>query len=75
MQTATLEDVQARLPEMLDRLSPGDEVLITRDGRPVGRLLAPDERTGVPVYGRGKGKVISHVDDDEHLGDWGEYMT
>lgn len=74
MRSATVEDVQARLPALLHGLGPGEEVLITRDGRPVGRLIAPDSPEGVPVFGRGMGRVISYVEDDEPLSDWGEYM-
>jgi antitoxin (DNA-binding transcriptional repressor) of toxin-antitoxin stability system len=74
MQMATLEDAQARLPELLAGLSPGDEVVITRDGRPVGLLVRPPLPKGVPVPGRGKGKVLSYTEDDEHLRDWSEYL-
>jgi antitoxin (DNA-binding transcriptional repressor) of toxin-antitoxin stability system len=73
MQTATIEDVQARLPEILDKLAPGEEVVITRDGKPVAKLVA-DLPKGVPIPGRGKGMLIIHADDDEHLKDFAEYM-
>ena len=73
MQTATIEDVQARLPEILDTLAPGEEVVITRNGKPVAKLV-PDLPKGVPSPGRGKGMVIIHADDDEHLKDFAEYM-
>ena len=43
MQTATMEDVQARLPQILDELAPGEEVVITRGGKPVARLTGPGE--------------------------------
>jgi antitoxin (DNA-binding transcriptional repressor) of toxin-antitoxin stability system len=45
--TATIEDVQARLPQILDALAPGDEVVITRNGAPVGRLVRP---SGAPAH-------------------------
>jgi prevent-host-death family protein len=73
MHTATVEDVQARLPEILERLAPGETVVITRDGKPVARLL-PEVPKGVPVIGRGKGMLISYTDDDEHLKDFADYM-
>jgi prevent-host-death family protein len=74
MSTVTIEDAQARLPELLDRLGPGDEVLITRDGKPVARLLPSDPPKGPRVLGRGKGKVLFYIDDDEHLKDFADYM-
>jgi antitoxin (DNA-binding transcriptional repressor) of toxin-antitoxin stability system len=75
VQTATIEDVQARLPQILDALAPGDEVVITRNGKPVARLTRPtDLPKGVPILGRGKGMLIVHSEDDEHLKDFAEYM-
>ena len=74
MQTATVEEVQARLPELLHRVAEGEELVITRDGTPVGRLLPAALPKGVPIPGRGKGKLIIYSDDDEHLKDFEEYM-
>ena len=73
MQTATIEDVQARLPQILDALAPGEEVVIMRDVKPVGRL-SHDLPKGVPIAGRGKGMLIVRAEDDEHLKDFAEYM-
>jgi antitoxin (DNA-binding transcriptional repressor) of toxin-antitoxin stability system len=63
MPTATVEEVQACLPELLRVLAPGEEVTIVGpDGRPVGRLLvAPD---AVPVPGPVAGGLAGDVDDD-----------
>jgi antitoxin (DNA-binding transcriptional repressor) of toxin-antitoxin stability system len=75
MQTATIEDVQARLPQILDTLAPGEEVVIIHDGKPVARLTSPSiAPLGVPVPGRAKGMLIIHSEDDEHLKDFAEYM-
>jgi antitoxin (DNA-binding transcriptional repressor) of toxin-antitoxin stability system len=74
MQTATIDEVQARLPELLERLSPGDELVIVRDGKPVARLAPVPLPTGVPILDRGKGKLIQYIDDDEHLKDFADYM-
>lgn len=75
MSAITLEEAQSRLPELLDQLAIGGEVIILRDGKPVGRLLPPELPKGVPVYGRGKGKVLRMIDDDEHLKDFAEYLA
>jgi hypothetical protein len=29
---------------------------------------------GVPIYGRGKGKLLLDVEDESHLDDFAEYM-
>ncbi len=73
MHTATMEEVQSHLPELLDKLTPGEDVVITRDGKPVARLtpeVPPTPRTP----GRGKGKLVIHSDDDDHLTDFAEYV-
>ncbi|MBY0513489.1 MAG: hypothetical protein K2P78_06215 [Gemmataceae bacterium] len=75
MQTATVEDVQARLPEILDRLTPGDEVVITRDAKPVARLVVDGPQTRKPrKAGSAKGILVIRQEDDEHLADFAEYM-
>ncbi len=72
MQTATVEDVQAHLPEILDKLAPGEEIVITRGGKPVGKLVS-ELPWGVPIAGRAKGMLIINAEDDEHLKDFAEY--
>jgi prevent-host-death family protein len=74
MSTITLEEAQVQLPELVEKLTAGEEVIITRDGKPVGRLLPPELPRGVPLIGRGKGKLVRYIDDDEHLKDFAEYM-
>lgn len=74
MSTLTVEEAQAQLPQLLDELAPGGEVVITRGGKPVGRLLPPELPKGVPIYGRGKGKVLYMAPDfDAPLDDFKEY--
>ena len=73
MSTATMEEVQSHLPELLDKLVPGDAVVITRDGKPVARLT-PEWPVGVPIPGRCRGMLTVVSDDDEHLKDFAEYL-
>jgi antitoxin (DNA-binding transcriptional repressor) of toxin-antitoxin stability system len=75
VQTATIEEVQARLPQILESLAPGEEIVITRSGQAVARLTLPPGRPkGAPVAGRAKGMLIVNAEDDEHLKDFAEYM-
>lgn len=74
MPTATVEEVQARLPELLDQLESGEELTIVSNGKPVARLLPARFPKGVPVLGRGKGKLTIHADDDEHLTDFAGHL-
>ena len=38
----TISEARAALPQLLDRVSAGEEVTITRHGRPVAVLVRPD---------------------------------
>jgi len=37
-----LADAKARLSELTERAAAGEEIIITKRGRPVGRLVAPE---------------------------------
>lgn len=74
MPTVTVEEAQARLPELIDGLAPGEEIVLTRNARPVARLVAPVAEPPRPVFGRGRGKVVVVAEDDEHLRDFEDYM-
>jgi antitoxin (DNA-binding transcriptional repressor) of toxin-antitoxin stability system len=47
MHTVTLEEAQSHLAEIIDQLGPGEEVILTRDDKPVATL-----RAAVPEPGR-----------------------
>jgi antitoxin (DNA-binding transcriptional repressor) of toxin-antitoxin stability system len=74
MSTLTIDEAQSQLPQLIDQLRPGEEIVITRGDKPVARLLSPELPRAVPIIGRGKDKLISYVDDDEYLKDFAEYM-
>jgi antitoxin (DNA-binding transcriptional repressor) of toxin-antitoxin stability system len=40
MQTITLQEAQAHLAEIIDKLPPGEEVVILRDDQPVATIRA-----------------------------------
>ena len=42
MDSLTVSEARARLPELLDRIERGEEITITRHGRPAAVLLRPD---------------------------------
>ena len=73
MNTVTLEEAQARLPELLDRLQPGEEIVLNRNNRPVARL-GGEKRLPRPGPGLCKGMITIVADDKEHLKDFAEYM-
>jgi prevent-host-death family protein len=76
MTIVTLEEAQARLPELIGQLTPGEELLITSHGRPVARLagVAEQEKPRRQL-GTLKGTVRYIAPDfDAPLEDFREYM-
>ena len=65
---STLSDVKARLSAYLDRVAEGDEIVVTRMGKPVARLVPYRQRAVGKRIGFAQGEVEIHDDFD----DWGE---
>lgn len=75
MSTVTLEEAQARLPQLIEGLRPGEEIVITRDDKPVARLLAGERPQRPPRRpGNCRGMMTIVAADEEHLKDFAEYM-
>ena len=77
MITITIQEAQTRLSESNCRLTPGEEVIITEDDRPVARLtlaVQPPEPRKVPKLGTLRGTVLSMKHFDDPLEDFKEYM-
>jgi antitoxin (DNA-binding transcriptional repressor) of toxin-antitoxin stability system len=76
MKTVTIEEAQAMLPEIIAKLAPGEELIITRNDQPIATLVGqwrPARKPRQP--GSAKGKLIILAEDDEHLEDFKEYMS
>ena len=75
MTTITIEDAQAKLPELIGGLARGEELVITQGDRVVARLVG-ERSAGWERPGPGLAKGIFSIvaDDDEHLKDFAEYM-
>jgi antitoxin (DNA-binding transcriptional repressor) of toxin-antitoxin stability system len=75
MSTITIEEAQAKLPELIDNLTPGEELIITRNDQPIAKLVGQWRPALKPRQpGSAKGKLIILAEDDEHLEDFKEYM-
>jgi len=74
MTTVSIEEAQANLLTLIEHLAPGEELVITRDARPVAKLVAPTGENPRPVFGRGRGKLVVISEDQEHLKDFEDYM-
>jgi prevent-host-death family protein len=76
MNAVSIEEAQAKLPEIIDKLAPGEEVLITRNTKPVAKLVGQTRPVRKPRQpGTCRGIFIIVSDDDEHLKDFTEYMS
>jgi antitoxin (DNA-binding transcriptional repressor) of toxin-antitoxin stability system len=75
MTTITIEDAQAKLPELIGGLAKGEELVITQGQHVVARIVG--ERSGPRQRlepGFAKGMLTIVADDDDHLKDFAEYM-
>ena len=74
MQTLSVEQAEGHLTEIIDKLSPGEEIVLTRNDRAVAKLIGTPHETPRPLPGRGKGMLTVISEDDDHLKDFAEYM-
>ena len=72
--TITVQEAQARLKDLIDKLAPGEEVIITDNQRPVAKLVGarPTERK-LGTMRLGKGSVLYMAPDfDDPMEDFSE---
>jgi len=76
MTTVSLQETQAKLPEIIHRMAPGNEVLIMENNQPLARLVSemPKKPGQRPPPGLGKGIITVIAENDKHLKDFEDYM-
>jgi antitoxin (DNA-binding transcriptional repressor) of toxin-antitoxin stability system len=74
MTILSLAEAQARLPELVRSLTPGDELVITENSKPIAKVTAVNAEKPRPVPGTAKGMLTILKEDEEHLKDFEEYM-
>jgi prevent-host-death family protein len=74
MTSVTIPEAQANLPEIVENLQPGEEVIITSNQQPVAKLIPFSAARPQPVFGSCRGKLIIVAEDEEHLEDFHEFM-
>lgn len=72
----TVEEAQAKLKEVIGKLAPGEEVVITDNQQPVARLVGERrERPPRPAPGAGHGSILYMAPDfDEPMDEFKEYI-
>jgi len=73
--TVELDVAKATLCELVAGLTSNNEVVITKDQKPVARLVATSAATAPRVPGLMKGKLTVLAEDDEHLDGFEEFMS
>jgi antitoxin (DNA-binding transcriptional repressor) of toxin-antitoxin stability system len=74
MNMVTIEEAQAKLPELIAKLAPGEEIVITQNDQPVAELHPIAREKPRPKFGSCKGMLTIVAEDEEHLKDFKEYM-
>ena len=75
MSTVTIEEAQAKLSDLIHKLTPDEEVVITENNQPVARLIATTPGRPKRKLGTLKGTVLYMAPDfDAPLEDFKEYM-
>ncbi len=75
MTTITIEEAQAKLPELIDGLSKGEELVITENGEPIATLTRSERKQWPCKAGSAKDKILwISPDFDAPLEEFREYM-
>jgi prevent-host-death family protein len=65
--TISAEEAQSNFPDLLARVTPGEEVVISSQGRPVARLAPVEKDLPARVPGTEKGKIRIAPDFDDPM--------
>jgi prevent-host-death family protein len=74
MTQIALNDAKEKLVELVDAVGRGEVVVITRDGKPVAKILPADAQKPKRVFGSAQGMIRMADDFDAPLDDFAEYM-
>ena len=75
MTTISIEDAQAKLPELIGGLSKGEELVITQGGEPVATLTRGERKQWPCKAGSAKDKILwISPDFDAPLEEFEEHM-
>ena len=65
MTTVTIEEAQAKLPELIGQLAANEELVITKNEKPIARLLAEVKPKRQPRKARSAKGIVTFVFDDD----------
>lgn len=67
MTTLDIQQVDGHLTEILDKLSPGEEVIVTRNDRPIATIHAIQKPRRVPKFGTMRGSILYIAPDFDEI--------
>ena len=74
MQTVQLADAQAHLPQLIEGVAAGEEVIIAQGDRHLARLVPAKAVRRRPQFGSARGKIIFKEGWDEPCPGFEEYQ-
>jgi len=74
MQVIDIEKAKNSLGELVDAAVSGQEIILTKDARPVAKLVAVTDQRQSPRFGSAQGLIHISDDFDAPLPDFDEYM-
>lgn len=75
MSTVTIDIAQAHLSDLIEDAIHGKEIVITKDGKPLVKLVPFFQTKSRPIFGSAKGMISMSDDFDAPLEDFGVYTT
>jgi prevent-host-death family protein len=60
-----MHEAKTHLSRLVARVEAGEEIVISRAGKPVAKLIAADPRPALRGYGSMRGQITIHDDFDE----------
>lgn len=70
----SVAEAKAKFSELIKRAEAGEEILVTRHGKVVARVMPPETTGVLPRIGALKGQIWISDDFDEPLEEFKEYM-
>lgn len=74
MQNVDIKIAKKRLPELIEKTISGDEIIITKGGRPIAKIVGISKRKKQRQFGTAKGLIKISDDFDKPLEDFQGYM-
>ena len=74
MHTVNLDEAKIYLLNLIEEVIGGEEVVITKDNKPIVKLVPISQTRPKPQFGSAKGLITMSEDFDESLEDFKEYM-